>query len=299
MPHTLYIALVLLVHLLLDLRGHRKDIAAHVLITLQAPVLIVAQRAVERRQLAQLCALVLVALLIHRPEQLAHHLCRLLRYLHRVRRNEHVQLLILAGVGLHVPPCRGAALLDAALAAQCDFGARLALHALLCVATRADNEPDEVVAREFLDRHGNLQDLLARLVVGRRAEARAQPHQVAQQVGALRQQLLLGPMLTRIGALAHAVVDGRRRPRALGRVRIDAQGAAQQVGLHAHQLRVRATHRLRRARWRLTRHGNHRHDQRPTAALDSPAACLLHVRHALGRFGRLRRHTTRRRSLPA
>ncbi len=64
-----------------------------------------------------------------------------------VASDEHVQLLVLAVVIFGVA---AGALFDAALAADGDFCVGLLLHALLGVAARADDQPNEVVARIVL-----------------------------------------------------------------------------------------------------------------------------------------------------
>ncbi len=82
------------------------------------------------------------------------HTSYLVHVLVRLSCDEHVQLVVLARLG----PARGvaprAALLDAALAPDGDLGVGLALHALLRVATRPNDEPDEVEGGVLLLRGG-------------------------------------------------------------------------------------------------------------------------------------------------
>ena len=73
--------------------------------------------------------------------------------------DEHVELLIFPIIILRVP---GSTLLDTATTTNCDLGVGLFLHALLRVATRPDDEADEVVAGVLLLGYEDLAVLLGR-----------------------------------------------------------------------------------------------------------------------------------------
>eukprot|EP00955_Chlamydomonas_euryale_P008493 90399-Chlamydomonas_euryale.AAC.1 len=139
---------------------------------------LVLERAVDGCELAQLLLLVLVVLLVDRPQQHVDHLCRTLDVVLRVARDEHVQLLVLAVVVRRVAVD---ALLDAALASDRNLRVGLLLHRLLRIAAWPDDEANEVVAGVLLDGDEDFERKLARLVVSRRAETRVLLDQVFNQ----------------------------------------------------------------------------------------------------------------------
>eukprot|EP00968_Pinguiococcus_pyrenoidosus_P005507 scaffold358_cov256-Pinguiococcus_pyrenoidosus.AAC.18 len=182
-------------------------------------MLVFAERAVDQRQLSQLALLVLVEVIVDGHHELGDHSRGVLHGLLVRARDEHVELVVdVVAVDGAVP--MPTAFLHTALPADGDAAARLALHALLRVAARADDEADEVVVGELL--HGNVhlpRDPLAGAAGHAVAEVGVQPRQLLDDALALLRELLAHSLLSRVGPLAVRVVQRLRRRAPLGVLR--------------------------------------------------------------------------------
>mmetsp|Transcript_8188 Transcript_8188/g.20282 ORF Transcript_8188/g.20282 Transcript_8188/m.20282 type:complete len:316 (+) Transcript_8188:750-1697(+) len=177
-----------------------------------AQALYVAQSAVDERQLAQLGALVLVVILVDGAQQRLDHGGGAVHLLVGVPSDQHVQVFVLMRVVLARIAARP--LLHRPLAADGDARVGLALHALLRVAARANNQADKVVPRELLERDDQLACLLGRAPVGGGAEhVRTPRHQPPDEVRALLHHLLPDAHLPRVLPHTVCVIPGRRRGR--------------------------------------------------------------------------------------
>mmetsp|Transcript_37926 Transcript_37926/g.95920 ORF Transcript_37926/g.95920 Transcript_37926/m.95920 type:complete len:607 (+) Transcript_37926:402-2222(+) len=212
--HARHVALVLLVHLGLDVAGQHVQLARlGLLLRDDGQRHLVLERAVERGQLAQLQPLVLRQRgVVLGAQQRLHHHARAVNILLRGAGDEHVQLLLLAVVVLGVAV---GALLDTAPPPDGNLGVGLRLHALLRVAARADEQADEVVGGELVLGDAHLDVELARPVVGGRLVVGVLLDQVLNHAVPVVQQLLLGADLARVEPHARLVVDGLGRGRAL------------------------------------------------------------------------------------
>jgi len=153
-----------------------------------------------------------------------------------------MEVLILAGIRLEVPLLQQLPFLDATLPPDDDLGTSLLLHPLLCVAARADDEPDEIVPRVLL--HGDVELLLepGRAVVGGWLEGGVAADELGDDLLPLAVEALPGAVLAGVDADAEVVVDGlgRRRARALGAV-VEREARLQQAR-DLEQARVEGVH---------------------------------------------------------
>lgn len=156
-----------------------------------------------------------------------------------------MEVLVLAGIRLHVPLLKQLPFLDAALPSDYDLGARLLLHALLRVTARADDKADEVVPGELL--HGDVELLLklGRAVIGGGLEGRVAADELGNDLLALAVEALPGAVLAGVDADAEVVVDGLGggRARALGAVvegeaRLEHAGDLEEARVEVVHLRV-------------------------------------------------------------
>ena len=156
----------------------------------------------------------LVEGVIYGAQQLVHHLRRLLDVLVPLPRDQDVHVLLLRVVVLEIPPLT---VLHRALAPNGDAGVGLPLQALLRVPAGSDDQAEEVVARELLDRDVDLLHLLLRPVVGGGTEPWAVPQQRLDHPVALLDELLPHAYGARVQAHPVSVVHRLRggRPLAL------------------------------------------------------------------------------------
>mmetsp|Transcript_35872 Transcript_35872/g.67641 ORF Transcript_35872/g.67641 Transcript_35872/m.67641 type:complete len:623 (-) Transcript_35872:404-2272(-) len=208
------VALVHGVHAALHVLRQLVDFAGSLFLlakTLLLKVLLIAQSAVDGRQLAQLGALVLVVLLVYGHQQVLHHLPRRVHVLIAVALDQYVQVVVLAVVP---PRVTHRALLHRPPPADGDLGVGLPLHALLRVATWPDDEPEKVVPRVLLGWDVQLALLLLRAVVRGRAVGGALLNQLLDGCTACFLQRLPHAHLAGVGAVAGVVVGRLRGGRA-------------------------------------------------------------------------------------
>ncbi|TYZ62731.1 hypothetical protein PybrP1_001426 [[Pythium] brassicae (nom. inval.)] len=242
---------------------------------------VVAQRAVDPRELAQLLLLVLVLRVVHGHKQALHLLCGALQVLLPLARDEHVQVVVLVRSVLLAL----AAFLHRAFPADRDLAVRLLLHALLRVPARADDQPNEVVLRELLDRDVDLALELLPQVVGGRPEQRVHFQQLLDHALSVLLQRRAHAHFTRVCALATRVVLRRRRRRPR-RVLLEPRGVrghgrelqADRVKLGAQQRRLRLRGRRQAARGAERRRGASGRPPRLALLLAGRSCCVARRR---------------------
>jgi hypothetical protein len=185
---------------------------------------------IKRGKLPELLPLVLIEHLIHRGEQLLHHTSSRIQCLLRICLNKHVEVFVLAGIWLQVPLLEQLPFLDTTLPPDDNLGTSLLLHALLRVATRANDEADKVVAWVLL--HGDVELLLELgwAVVGGGLEGGVAADKLRDDLLPLAVEALPSAVFAGVDADAEVVVDRLRggRARALGAI-VEREARLQQT----------------------------------------------------------------------
>jgi len=119
-----------------------------------------------------------------------------------------VEVFVLAGIRLEVPLLQQLPFLDTTLPPNDNLGTSLLLHALLRVATRANDEADKVVAGVLL--HGDVELLLELgwAVVGGGLEGGVAADELRDDFLPLAVEALPGAVFAGVDADAEVVVDG-------------------------------------------------------------------------------------------
>mmetsp|Transcript_17671 Transcript_17671/g.53163 ORF Transcript_17671/g.53163 Transcript_17671/m.53163 type:complete len:350 (+) Transcript_17671:610-1659(+) len=210
----LHVALVLLVDLGLDCVWQLEHLAALVgALVLPVPgaaadearlLLELLEGSIEGSELAQLDALVLITRLVLRLHQLLQHLRRVVHISLVVAGDKHVQVFVFAVVVARIA-C--STLLHTASPPDGDLRVCLPLHALLGVATRANDQANEIGAWVLLLRDPHLLPLLGGPVVGGRAVHGVALDHLLHQILSPGAHLLPHPHLPRVLPDTVSVVD--------------------------------------------------------------------------------------------